>query len=113
MSRGRLESIMSMMQRDAAYFTSQKLQGDWSATDFSKHLTKENLKALLPKYDRLEPLVRVRLLLSVLSLDKKSLAVIQEELKVCLPGNARLKVIGANQTIFCLPLDRTLRQKEL
>ena len=71
-----------MLQRDIVYFTSQKLQGDWSAADFGKHLTAESLKSLLPKYDRLDPLVRVRLLLSVLTLDSKQLASIQEELKV-------------------------------
>ena len=70
------------MLRDIVYFTSQKLQNDWSAADFAKNLTAENLQALLPKYDRLDPLVRVRLLLSVLTVDQKKLAAIETELQV-------------------------------
>ncbi len=51
------------MERDIAHFASAKLQGGWSASDFGKYLNRDNLVLLLPKFDKLDPLVRVRLLL--------------------------------------------------
>ena len=70
------------MHRDIAHFASSKLQGEWSAADFGKYLTKENLQALLPRYDKLEPLVRVRLLLSVIPLDAVAKQSLNPELQV-------------------------------
>lgn len=70
------------MQRDLVHFTSSKLQGGWSASDFTKHLTKEALLALLPKFDKFEPLVRVRILLSLLTLDKELKRSLSNELQV-------------------------------
>lgn len=71
------------MQRDLVHFTATKLQGGWSAADFSRYLTAENLKQLLPRIDKFEPLVRVRILLSLLTLDKGVKQACHDELQVC------------------------------
>jgi len=70
------------MDRDITHFASAKLQGGWSASDFSKYLNRENLAMLLPKFDKLDPLVRVRLLLSVLTLDDATKHSLQPDLEV-------------------------------
>lgn len=57
------------MERDITQHAAAKMQGGWSASDFSKFLKRDSLEQLLPKFDKLDPLVRVRLLLSVLTLD--------------------------------------------
>ena len=75
------------MQRDIVHFAASKLQGGWSAADFSKYLTKDTLRDLLPKFDKFEPLVRVRILLSLLTLDKETKHAMNDELQV---GPSRL-----------------------
>lgn len=70
------------MQRDISQFASTKLQGGWSAADFGKYLTKDNLKALLNKFDKLEPLVRVRLLLACVLLEDRAKLALQPEIEV-------------------------------
>ena len=70
------------MQRDVLHFAAAKLQGGWSAADFGRYLNKDTLKELLIKYDRFEPLVRVRVLLSALTLDDHTKHALQDELKV-------------------------------
>ena len=70
------------MERDITHFASAKLQGGWSASDFGKYLNRENLTMLVLRFDKLDPLVRVRLLLSVLALDDATKQSLQPELEV-------------------------------
>ncbi len=56
------------MNRDLAHYATSKLQGDWSALAFTKSLTREMLQSLIPRFEKLDPLVRVRLLLAALML---------------------------------------------
>ncbi len=70
------------MQRDISQFASTKLQGGWSAADFGKYLTKDNLRVLLQKFDKLEPLVRVRLLLACVLLEDSAKLTSQPEIEV-------------------------------
>lgn len=70
------------MQRDIVHFTDNKLKGGWSAAELTKYLNKDTLKELHHKFDRFEPLVRVRILLSLLTLDNESKAALRDELKV-------------------------------
>lgn len=72
------------MDRDITHFASAKLGGGWNASDFSKYLTRENLEMLVPRFDKLDPLVRVRLLLSVLTLDDATKLFLQQDLEVSL-----------------------------
>lgn len=82
------------MQRDISHFAANKLQGGWSASDFAKHLTKANLHSLQQRFDKLEPLVRVRLLLAQLSLDSSARHALQPELQVSVTA----KHFGEQQT---------------
>ena len=70
------------MQRDIVHFTDNKLKGGWSAAELTKYLNKDTLRELIQKFDRFEPLVRVRILLSLLTLDNESKAALHDELKV-------------------------------
>lgn len=72
------------MSRDVAVQASAKLSGDWSAPEYTKSLTKEVLQELLPRFPKLDPLVRMRLLLSIMSLPTEARANMQQELKVLL-----------------------------
>ena len=56
------------MNRDLAHYATSKLQGDWSALAFTKSLTREMLQSLIPRFEKLDPLVRFRLLLAALML---------------------------------------------
>ncbi|EIE26082.1 hypothetical protein COCSUDRAFT_61078 [Coccomyxa subellipsoidea C-169] len=69
------------MSRDVAIQASAKLSGDWSAPEYTKSLTKEVLQELLPRFPKLDPLVRMRLLLSVMSLPAEARAGMQQELE--------------------------------
>ena len=73
------------MSRDAFNLAQAKLQGEWSAPEFAKSLSAEVLRELLPRFDKLEPLVRVRLLLACLSLEPATRAAMDPELQVWLP----------------------------
>ena len=70
------------MNRDVAHYAINKLQGDWSAPDFTKSLTREVLATLVPRFEKLDPLVRVRLLLSALLLPPEARSELSAELKV-------------------------------
>jgi hypothetical protein len=70
------------MNRDVLLLATSKLSGDWSAPDFTKSLSKEVLQELLSRFDKLDPLVRVRLLLSAMSLPSEARSSMTEELKV-------------------------------
>ena len=52
------------MQRDIVLWTSSNLAGPWSAGEITGSLTSEMLRGVITAFDRLEPLVRVRLLLA-------------------------------------------------
>jgi hypothetical protein len=69
------------MNRDAAHQASQRLAGDWSAPEFARSLSREALQELLPRFDKLEPLVRVRLLLAAMHLPPDARAGMREELQ--------------------------------
>ncbi|KAK9830636.1 hypothetical protein WJX81_007675 [Elliptochloris bilobata] len=56
------------MARDLAHYATSKLQGDWSALAFTKSLSREMLQSLVPRFEKLDPLVRVRLLLAAMLL---------------------------------------------
>lgn len=70
------------MSRDVAIQASAKLSGDWSAPEYAKTLSKETLQELLPRYPKLDPLVRMRLLLSIMSLPVEVKSSMQQELEV-------------------------------
>lgn len=70
------------MNRDVLLLATSKLSGDWSAPDFSKLLTKEVLQELLPRFEKLDPLVRMRLLLSAMHLPAEARTTMAGELKV-------------------------------
>jgi len=72
------------MSRHVAIQASAKLSGDWSAPDYTKVLTKEQLQELLPHFSKLDPLVRMRLLLSIMSLHAEARSSMQQELEVLL-----------------------------
>ncbi|CAL8470327.1 g9869 [Coccomyxa elongata] len=69
------------MSRDVAIQASAKLSGDWSAPEYAKTLSKEVLQELLPRYPKLDPLVRMRLLLSIMSLPAEVKSSMQQELQ--------------------------------
>ncbi|BDA44367.1 probable negative elongation factor A at N-terminal half [Coccomyxa sp. Obi] len=69
------------MSRDVAIQASAKLSGDWSAPEYAKTLSKEVLQELLPRYPKLDPLVRMRLLLSIMSLPAEVKSSMQQELE--------------------------------
>ena len=75
-------TILCAMSRDVAIQASSKLSGDWSAPEYTKSLTKEVLQELLPRFPKLDPLVRMRLLLSVMSLPAEARVGMQQELEV-------------------------------
>lgn len=52
------------MQRDVLVWAQSKLSGPWSAGEITGSLTSELLVKITDDFDRLEPLVRVRLLIS-------------------------------------------------
>ena len=70
------------MSRDVAIQASAKLSGDWSAPEYAKNLSKEVMQELLPRYPKLDPLVRMRLLLSIMSLPAEVKSSMHQELEV-------------------------------
>lgn len=86
------------MQRDITQFASTKLQGGWSAAEFGKHLTKDNLRVLLQRFDKLEPLVRVRLLLACALLEDSAKLALQPEIEVRL-----LRLLWLHLLLLCSP----------
>ena len=71
------------MNRDPAHQASQRLADDWAAPEFARSfLTKEALQELLPRFDKLEPLVRVRLLLAAMHLPLEARAGMVPQLEV-------------------------------
>ena len=87
------------MNRDAAHQASQRLAGDWSAPEYARALSREALAELLPRFERLEPLVRARLLLAAAHLPPAARAGMRAELQVpppthppvCLMGTASMR----------------------
>lgn len=89
------------MERDITQQATGKLQGGWSASDFSKTLNKGNfLEMLLPKFDKLDPLVRVRLLLSLLTLDEGVKQSLPQDLEVPHPHDSHfvLNALSGHQS---------------
>ncbi len=84
------------MQRDIVHFIDNKLRGGWSAAELTKHLNKETLRELSQKFERFEPLVRVRILLSLLTLDNEAKTSLSDELKVLFPFKGHFFVIPLN-----------------
>ena len=70
------------MIRDLAHYATSKLQGDWSAAAFTKSLSREMLQSLVPRFDKLDPLVRVRLLLAAMLLPRAQREALLPELQV-------------------------------
>ena len=70
------------MIRDLAHYATSKLQGDWSAAAFTKSLSREMLQSLVPRFDKLDPLVRVRLLLAAMLLPPAQREALLPELQV-------------------------------
>lgn len=83
------------MERDITHFASAKFQGGWSASDFGKYLNRENITMLVLKFDKLDPLVRVRLLLSVLALDDATRHSLQPELEVQISPQRHPRLLGS------------------
>lgn len=74
---------MNPYDRDNVYVATSKLKGEWSAPDFSKILTKDMVTDLVSRFDMLEPLVRMRLLLACMGLPTALREELQTELQVC------------------------------
>jgi hypothetical protein len=72
-----------MTSLNAISTTASRLAGDWSAPDFARSLTPALLTELTARFDGLDPLVRVRLLLSVLHLPPDARIGLTAELEVC------------------------------
>lgn len=52
------------MQRDVVLWTTSKLSGSWSASEIASTLTVELLEQMVDVFERMEPLIRVRLLIA-------------------------------------------------
>ena len=85
------------MNRDVAHQASQRLAGDWAAPDFTRALTREALAELLPRFERLEPLVRARLLLAAMHLPGPARAAMRAELQVPMPACGACQLAA----VFC------------
>jgi hypothetical protein len=68
--------------RDGVQLAAVKLFGEWSAPDFAKCINKEVIGDLISRFDQLEPLVRMRTLLSCMSLPRAQRLELQTELQV-------------------------------
>eukprot|EP00193_Tetraselmis_chui_P021787 CAMPEP_0177793830 /NCGR_PEP_ID=MMETSP0491_2-20121128/25301_1 /TAXON_ID=63592 /ORGANISM="Tetraselmis chuii, Strain PLY429" /LENGTH=338 /DNA_ID=CAMNT_0019316405 /DNA_START=108 /DNA_END=1120 /DNA_ORIENTATION=- len=78
-------------ERDVAYWTSSRLSGAWSSLDsFGMRLDAEILEAVTNQFSRLEPMVRVRLLLSTLFVPSERVAVLR-------PALDRLAEVAASE----------------
>ena len=92
------------MAPDSTTVANAKLEGDWSALEFSQELTAGAIEALTASLDKLEPLPRVRLLLAALLLPRAKREELREPLQVlaaclmraCWPatGTAQLRLDG-------------------
>lgn len=80
--RGACACYISSMQRDVLHFAAAKLQGGWSAGDFGKYLSRDTVEELVEKFDKFEPLVRVRILLSILTLENQTKHTLHDQLQV-------------------------------
>ena len=89
------------MNRDAAQQASQRLAGDWSAPEFARSLSREALQELLPRFDKLEPLVRVRLLLAAMHLPPDARADMRPELQVSLLPSPSLAMVTVRFFLPC------------
>ena len=80
------------MAPDPALSASLKLEGEWSALHYASELTAGTITDLVDRLERLEPMTRVRLLLSALLLPRAKREEFREELQVggISPGASRL-----------------------
>lgn len=69
------------MQRDIVLWTSSNLAGPWSAGEITGSLTAEMLNDMTAAFDRMEPLVRVRLLIACAFLKPARRAELAPELR--------------------------------
>ena len=70
------------MAPDPALSASLKLEGEWSALHYASELTAGTITDLVDRLERLEPMTRVRLLLSALLLPRAKREDFREELQV-------------------------------
>jgi len=71
-----------MASLNAISTAASRLAGDWSAPDFGRALTPALLSELTSRFDGLDPLVRVRLLLAVMHLPPAAREGLRAELEV-------------------------------
>ena len=70
------------MAPDPALSASLKLEGEWSALHYASELTAGSITDLVSRLERLEPMTRVRLLLSALLLPRAKREEFRDELEV-------------------------------
>ena len=69
-----------MATRDIILWASNKLERPWSSPAFTPLLSKEVVDALLPRFSQLEPGVRMRVILSSISLRRAAMSELRDDL---------------------------------
>jgi hypothetical protein len=67
-------------ERDDIAWTNAKLSGPWSAAKFAQHIKGKLLQNCLQRFEKLDPLVRVRLLMACLFLSDDDKATMSDQL---------------------------------
>ncbi len=107
----------SLPQRDLASSASTKLAGEWTACSFSSQLTRNRAADSSGRIESLDPLIRIRLLLSGLYLSQPLSDGVQAELQrlagqACSQEDEWLRIIGLTVGDFSGTLDTQLLLQE-